>query len=68
MAYSTKLSDALHVLVFIETEREGNLSSDAIAHSLKCNPASVRQLMGRLRRAGIISCVTGLAWPGLTRA
>ena len=60
MAYSTKLSDALHVLVFIETEREGNLSSDAIARSLKCNPASVRQLMGRLRRAGIISCVTGL--------
>lgn len=68
MAYSTKLSDALHVLVFIETEREGNLSSDAIARSLKCNPASVRQLMGRLRRAGIISCVTGHARPRLTRA
>lgn len=65
MAYSTKLSDALHVLVFIETRQGGDLSSDAIARSLACNPSSVRQMMGKLRKAGLIASVTGHAKPQL---
>ena len=65
MAYSTKLSDALHVLVFIETRQGEDLSSDAIARSLACNPSSVRQMMGKLRRAGLIASVTGHAKPQL---
>lgn len=68
MAYSTKLSDALHLLVFIATEQGSDLSSVAIAKSLAANPSSVRQLMGRLRRAGIITSVTGHARPELARA
>lgn len=68
MAYSTKLSDALHLLVFIATEQGADLSSAAIAKSLAANPSSVRQLMGRLRRAGIITSVTGHARPELARA
>lgn len=68
MAYSTKLSDALHLLVFIATEQGSDLSSAAIAKSLAANPSSVRQLMGRLRRAGIITSVTGHARPELARA
>lgn len=67
MAYSTKLSDALHLLVFIATEQGSDLSSAAIAKSLAANPSSVRQLMGRLRRAGIITSVTGHARPELAR-
>ena len=67
MAYSTKLSDALHLLVFIEEQQGGDLSSDAIARSLACNPATVRQLMGRLRRANLISSVTGHARPELAQ-
>ena len=67
MAYSTKLSDALHLLVFIATERGADLSSTAIAKSLAANPSSVRQLMGRLRRAGVITSVTGHARPELAR-
>ena len=68
MAYSTKLSDSLHLLVFIATERDRDLSSTAIAKSLAANPSSVRQLMGRLRRAGLITSVTGHARPELARA
>ena len=45
MAYSTKLSDALHLLVFVATEPDSDLSSTAIAKSLAANPSSVRQLM-----------------------
>lgn len=67
MAHSTKLSDALHLLVFVETCQGSDLSSEAIARSLACNPASVRQLMGRLRKAGLISSVTGHAMPRLAR-
>lgn len=67
MAYSTKLSDALHLLVFIATEQGSDLSSASIAKSLAANPSSVRQLMGRLRRAGIITSVTGHARPELAR-
>ena len=67
MAYSTKLSDSLHLLVFIATERDRDLSSAAIAKSLAANPSSVRQLMGRLRRAGLITSVTGHARPELAR-
>lgn len=68
MAYSTKLSDSLHLLVFIATERNRDLSSAAIAKSLAANPSSVRQLMGRLRRAGLITSVTGHARPELARS
>ena len=67
MAYSTKLSDALHLLVFVATEPDSDLSSTAIAKSLAANPSSVRQLMGRLRRAELITSVTGHARPRLAR-
>ena len=67
MAHSTKLSDALHMLVFIATNPNGDLTSDAIATSLASNPSSVRQMMGKLKRAGLISSVTGHAKPQLTR-
>lgn len=67
MAHSTKLSDAMHILVFIETNPNGDLTSDAIATSLASNPSSVRQMMGKLKRAGLISSVTGHAKPQLTR-
>ena len=65
MAYSTRLSDALHVLVFIEEQQGADLSSEAIAKSLAANPSSVRQMMGK--RAGLIESVTGHAMPHLAR-
>ena len=67
MAYSTKLSDALHVLVFIYEQQGADLTSDAIAKSLAGNASSVRQMMGRLRRADLITSVTGHARPELAR-
>lgn len=67
MAYSTKLSDALHMLVFIETGQGADLSSDAIAKSLVCNPSSVRQMMARLKRAGLLRSTVGHARPRLAR-
>ena len=49
MKYSTRLSDAVHLLLFIHLEPDADLSSAAIAASIHTNPACVRQMMSRLR-------------------
>lgn len=67
MAYSTKLSDALHLLVFIHEQQGSDLSSKAIAVSLAGNASSVRQMMSKLRCAGLIESVVGHAKPQLAR-
>lgn len=68
MKYSTRLSDAVHVLVLIALNPLGDLSSGAIANSVHTNPGFIRQIMMALRRAGIISSVAGRARPSLTKA
>ena len=67
MKYSTKLSDAVHIMAFIAINQDFDLSSAAIATSLKTNPAFVRQIMMKLKKAGLMSSVTGHAKPALTR-
>lgn len=67
MKYSTKLSDAIHMLAFIHLNPKNDLSSATIAFSIHTNPSYVRQLMMALRRAGILSSSQGQARPRLTR-
>lgn len=67
MKYSTRLSDAVHIMAFIEINPDYDLSSAAIAASIRTNPAFVRQLMMKLRKAGLMSSVTGHAKPSLLR-
>lgn len=69
MKYSTRLSDTLHILVFISSvEDKKMLTSTKIAESVKTNPAYIRQLMAGLKKAGIISNSRGQAQPSLTRS
>lgn len=65
MKYSTRLSDAAHILSFIALNPKGSLSSTSIAESLHTNPGCVRQLMSALRRAGLISSIKGHPRPAL---
>lgn len=67
MKYSTKLSDAVHIMAFIEINQDFDLSSAAIATSIQTNPAFVRQIMMKLRKAGLMSSVTGHAKPSLAK-
>ncbi len=67
MKYSTKLSDAVHLLAFICINPKQNLSSAVIAVSIHTNPSYVRQLMMALRKSGLLSSVQGRAKPELTR-
>ncbi len=67
MKYSTKLSDAVHILAFIALHPNDNLTSDKIAESIRTNPVCVRQLMSALRKYGLLASVTGHPRPALTR-
>lgn len=67
MKYSTKVSDAVHIMVFIAASGEEDLCSDRLAESIRTNPAFVRQIMSMLRRAGLIDSVRGHARPSLAR-
>ena len=51
MKYPTRVSDAVHIMVFIHLDPTQDLSSTAIAYSIKTNPSYVRQLMAALKKA-----------------
>lgn len=67
MKYSTKVADAVHILVLIALD-ETDLSSQGIARSIATNPAVIRRLMGSLRRGGLLHTVQGKALPALSRS
>ena len=67
MKYSTKLSDAVHIMIFIHLNPNMDLSSQAIAKSLKSNPSFVRQILMKLRTAGLVQSVRGRPSPKLAR-
>ena len=67
MKYSTKLSDAAHILAFIALHLDCDLTSDKISESVKTNPAYVRQLMSALRKGGLLTSVKGHPRPALAK-
>lgn len=67
MKYSTRLADAAHVMLFIHNANAPAISSAEIAKSICTNPAYVRQLMAKLKAAGLLLSTRGAARPQLTR-
>ncbi len=67
MKYSTRLSDAVHLLLFVHLNQGQPLSSEAIAKSICTNPSYVRQMMAKLKAAGLLHGTRGLAQPALSR-
>lgn len=67
MKYSHKLSDAVHVLSYVEIYKDGDLSSNAIADSIESNPSLVRRLMSSLVQGGLLETRPGSVSPKLTR-
>ena len=55
MKYSTRLSDAVHILIFIHQSSNSTVSSSDIAVSIQTNPSYVRQIMAQLKASGLIS-------------
>ena len=67
MKYPTRLSDAVHILVFIALYPDCDLTSNKLAESVQTNPAYVRQLMSALRKGGLLVSVKGHPRPTLAR-
>lgn len=67
MKYSTKLSNATHILAYIHLNPLQSLSSTDIAVSICTNPSYVRQIMTKLKNAGLIHSTRGQAKPILDR-
>lgn len=68
MKYPTKVSDALHCLAFIYLNPRDDLSSSAIAYSIKTHPSYTRQLMAALKKAGLLLSQRGQAKPRIARS
>ncbi|MBT9024183.1 Rrf2 family transcriptional regulator [Lactobacillus delbrueckii] len=67
MKFSHKLSDAVHLLAYIEIFPDDDLSSRAIARSIVTNPSMVRSLMMDLRKAGFLKTKQGSTEPELAK-
>lgn len=67
MKYSHKLSDAIHILAYVEICQDGDLSSQAIAGSIESNPSLVRRLMSILVKADLLESRPGTIAPKLAR-
>lgn len=67
MKYPTRVSDAVHIMVFIHLNPTKDLSSGAIAYSIKTNPSYVRQLMSMLKKAKLLNGTRGQAAPSLAQ-
>ena len=59
MRISTKTSIALHLLILLEVFKEQKLTSELLAMSIGSNPAVVRNILGRLKKAGIVDVQRG---------
>lgn len=67
MKYSHKLSDAVHILAYLDIYQGNDLSSRAIAASIESNPSVVRSLASDLRKAGLIDSRQGVAGAELAK-
>ncbi|KRL00585.1 Rrf2 family transcriptional regulator [Liquorilactobacillus capillatus] len=63
---NNRLSDLVHILVFIQMHSGSKLTSDFIASSLNTNPSLARRMMSQLKRASLLETTQGTASPHLT--
>ena len=54
MKYSYKLSNAIHILTYVDIYKNDDLSSARIAASIEANASVVRNLMSKLKKAGLL--------------
>ncbi|MCX2454957.1 Rrf2 family transcriptional regulator [Lacticaseibacillus nasuensis] len=67
MHYSHKLSDAIHVLAYVQIGAGWDLASKEIAASINANPSVVRRLMAQLVKGGLLTSQPGAVRPALAR-
>lgn len=68
MKYSTRLSDAVHIMIFIHQHDSNTITSADISKSIQTNPSCVRQIMAQLKAVCILLSSRGQATPQLAKA
>lgn len=68
MRISNKCSMALQILILLAEFSDKKLTSEQIAKSVGCNPVMIRNLMGKLREAGLVATQRGSGGSILTKA
>ncbi|SFB06307.1 Rrf2 family protein [Cohnella sp. OV330] len=56
---SQQFSVAVHILCFLEFNKDGRTTSELLAMSVNANPAAIRRIMRRLTKAGLIVSTLG---------
>lgn len=59
MAANCRFHTAIHILVLLAMYREERLTSEMIAKSVGTNPVIIRKILGKLRKAGLVSATVG---------
>ncbi|WP_099974031.1 Rrf2 family transcriptional regulator [Lactobacillus terrae] len=67
MKYPHRLSDAVHILSYIEIFKDENPSSAIMAASMESNPSLVRRIMSQLSNADLLITSPGKVSPKLSR-
>lgn len=67
MKISTRFSDAIHILAYINIYQNTKLSSENIAASVMTSPVVVRRIMGALQKASLITTTHGSPNPRLAK-
>jgi len=56
---SQQFSVAVHILCFLEFNKNGRTTSELLAASVNANPAVIRRIMRKLTKAGLIASTLG---------
>lgn len=67
MAISTRYSDAIHIMAYIDIYQKTKLSSENIAKSVMTSPVVVRRIMSALQKAHLIETTHGSPNPTLAK-
>ena len=67
MQYSSRLTIAAHILMCIDHFRDTKVTSDFLAASVNVNPVIVRNILGRLKKAGIVKVEAGIGGASLAK-
>ena len=67
VAISTRFSDAIHIMAYIDIYQKTKLSSENIAKSVMTSPVVVRRIMSALQKADLIQTTHGSPNPTLAR-
>lgn len=60
MSLSTRFPVAIHILTFLASVPERNVSSESLAKSIATNPAAIRKTLGLLVQAGLVTSQAGI--------